>query len=1241
MKRLWFALFTLPVSVLLVIAAWLLLTTGGLNWVYLQLRDQPSFRLDIERLDGSFASSIRLSGLVFVSDSLSLELEQAELEFSLISLALGELEVQQLQLARGELELAAAEGDDPLQPGTLRIDMPLRRIAVERLHLSAIDIVYADTRRTLNQLETRFDIDSEQFNLTQLTLSTAELKLSAHGQAALLASVPFDVQAEWQVTSPALPTLSGSGRVHGDLERLRLEQILTAPTPLQLSAEVDSPLTELRWQARVQVRDFMSRQWRIQGPEFRFSSSFTAEGDMQSVNARGTLAGEHPASGPLRSEFNLGWGPAQRLEIHALKLQSAQSDSEATAQGWWRPASDGGELDVKLGWQALRWPLDAQQPVWSPSGTGHLRGRPGAYRFDIDSASPLAELPQARLRAQGQGNLDGLEFDLLQITSDKARIISTGRVDWEQHLSWRASSEASDIDPALLLPEWPGRLSLRAEHQGEFVDGALSVRAHIERAVGELRGYAVSLSGDAAWRDGVAYINDAVFHSADSRVQVSGTVNEQIDLNWRIDSPRLDELYPQLRGRIKASGRVSGSLDNPRVQASVKAGDLVYAEYSAQSLDAEITLALQNLAGVQGNLSATGVDFLGQHLTRLQLQGDSSQASLRAELANAKLDVAVAGRLQDGQWRGQLRRAGLSSDKLGRWTLEAASALRVDSDWQPVLDQACWRSDDSRLCARIQPVGLGLQTRLNLSGLALQRLQHWLPAGLVIDGTAAAEATLDYARQRVSGSGLLKLSPGRIAYPVEGEDTDSLQHEGGQLALVLDDDGVSATAQLALEENDRITARLQLPGATVLAFDASRQRLSGEIKASVERLTLLGELIPEVQRLTGRLNAEVRLSGVVKQPQIAGQLALTGGRLEVPRLGLTVSDISLQAHANDTDRIHYRLQGRSGDGRLEVSGYAQSDSEGRWSTRLNIDGKGVEVSHIPEAQILASPSVSVMVAPYRIDLDGRIEIPYAHIEPRDITSTARVSRDVVIVGEEQPREQPWQIHSRVQVVMGERVHFNGFGLEGRLYGQVLIEESPGLPTRASGEISIVEGRYRAYGQRLVIEQGSLLFTGGPVVSPGVDARAVRKVGAVTAGVRARGQIQQPVIELFSTPAMGQTEILSYLLLGRPIDKASESDGAMMAQAAIALGLTGGDRLARNLRDRFGLDEMRVESNDSGDQASLVIGRYLSPRLYVSYGIGLVEAFNTLVVRYDISDKWQLKAESGEAHGADLIYTIER
>ena len=97
----------------------------------------------------------------------------------------------------------------------------------------------------------------------------------------------------------------------------------------------------------------------------------------------------------------------------------------------------------------------------------------------------------------------------------------------------------------------------------------------------------------------------------------------------------------------------------------------------------------------------------------------------------------------------------------------------------------------------------------------------------------------------------------------------------------------------------------------------------------------------------------------------------------------------------------------------------------------------------------------------------------------------------------------------------------------------------------------------------------------------------------------------------------------------------------MGQAALALGLAGGDTLARAMGDRFGIDDVRVESNDTGDEASLVVGSYLSPKLYVSYGVGLMDSLNSLNLRYQLSNRWQLEVESGETSGADLFFTIER
>jgi len=79
-------------------------------------------------------------------------------------------------------------------------------------------------------------------------------------------------------------------------------------------------------------------------------------------------------------------------------------------------------------------------------------------------------------------------------------------------------------------------------------------------------------------------------------------------------------------------------------------------------------------------------------------------------------------------------------------------------------------------------------------------------------------------------------------------------------------------------------------------------------------------------------------------------------------------------------------------------------------------------------------------------------------------------------------------------------------------------------------------------------------------------------------------------------------------------------------------------LAQQLGSRVGLEDISLESG-LDNQTSLVLGKYLSDRIYVSYGISFTEQLNTLKLRYTLSDRWTIKTEIGEAKGADLVFTI--
>ena len=272
-----------------------------------------------------------------------------------------------------------------------------------------------------------------------------------------------------------------------------------------------------------------------------------------------------------------------------------------------------------------------------------------------------------------------------------------------------------------------------------------------------------------------------------------------------------------------------------------------------------------------------------------------------------------------------------------------------------------------------------------------------------------------------------------------------------------------------------------------------------------------------------------------------------------------------------------------------------------------------------------------------------MRIPEAQIRLREVKGVAKESGDLVLVQQEEEIVQTGklEITSRVDLVLADKVSFDGFGLTGKLEGKVGIIEEPGKVTRGQGELNIRDGQYAVYGRKLDIERGRLVFVGGPVDNPGLDMRVVRKSGDVLAGVRVTGTATTPALALFSDPAMDQSDILSYLLLGVPTSKASGAQGAALSGAAASLGLAGGDWLSGKLGNEFGLDEFGIESGETVEESSLVVGKYLSPRMYVSYAVGLFDQLNTFRMRYELSRRWSLQTETGAASGADLLFTLER
>jgi len=164
----------------------------------------------------------------------------------------------------------------------------------------------------------------------------------------------------------------------------------------------------------------------------------------------------------------------------------------------------------------------------------------------------------------------------------------------------------------------------------------------------------------------------------------------------------------------------------------------------------------------------------------------------------------------------------------------------------------------------------------------------------------------------------------------------------------------------------------------------------------------------------------------------------------------------------------------------------------------------------------------------------------------------------------------------------------------------------------------------------------------PLDEPTLDLVGERAIKGedIVVWINVRGTLAEPFITLSSRPPMSQNEALSYLLTGRSINTLQSGDAASVDRAAASLALGGGGLLLGGIGERIGLDELTLEQTGDED-TSVVLGKYLSPKLFVSYGISIVEAINTIKLRYSLNERWSLKAEAGLEQAADIEYRIER
>ncbi len=1153
-------------------------------------------------------------------------------EFSVIGLRLADgTRVEQLQLQldptallRGELHLTRLRLHGihlPAGDATPRNIPPTLPTLPLPVHIDQLEL--HDLRRSgqplLTTLRARLDLERPQWRLSRLQLHHA----------------PFTLQGELQLTSPGPDgtlegrlqwrwtgefPLHGEARVSGSPEHVQLHSDLAGSARGRLQVRLNTHDERIRWQLELRAQNALWTPPSALGETLALEATLQGEGP----RAQGRLRFISPR-GRLTTPVELD---PRTLNLPALRLDSDTPPLHVRGQALL--SLEGGEHQLELRWREVALP-----PWDSPEGRLELRGRPEDYRFHLQARLHHPRLPLGSWTARGHGDRDTLHLERLQGELLAGRVEAQGQWRLNGERAWAAGAELRGLDPGALDPRLTGRIQARLQ-----ADGRLSSDAPMELRLIELSGHLDGLplggEGRARWHAGRWTRARLRLRLADARLQLTHQ-----DQAWTLEArlPRLQQLLPGIEGRLELDGRLTPT---PRGDSilhwRLQGRDLAAAGYRIHHLESEGRLERHGLWHAWLHARPLIARRLAASELRLNLEGRADDHRLRidGEHPRGRLHAVLRGAWEGNTrpWRGQLQR--LRLEALERvFRLQAPLPLELGPG-KIHLPRLCLQATDSGLCLQLERGPESLETRVELTHLPLALATPWLPPGVELQGALHGRLRLQIpatghltGRWRLEGEAVrLRLAgmerPQRLEFNSEGR---------------LQEGRLQGRAELHIPEWLKLTVH---PGRIRLPERGSGNEPSWEatrVTVRAERLARWRRILPSDWTLEGRLALETRLDGPLRDPEITLRGDGRAARIGHGLTGLTLHGLTLEARGRPRNGLRFHLQGRS-DAPFHLRG--RLILLPRWQLQAHLEGRRVESVRRPDLHLFTSPDLHLEVRAGEVKLSGRLAIPQGEVMPEQAAPPTQVvaepSEDVVIVGgDDRPPDPPtrWRLDSDVELELGERVFFQGYGLSAFVRGRLRLIQRPGGIPLADGEIEIIQGRYQAYGQDLEIERGTLTFAATPLDNPDIDLLAVRRIDTVTVGLRLQGRLRKPRLSLFADPPMNETSILSYLLFGRPPGEAGGPEAELLVRLAGTLGLARGYLLTRLLAQRLGIEETRLEGN------RLVLGRRLGERLFINYAIGLGPEPNLWIVRYRLGSNWELKAEAGAGYSADLFFTLDR
>lgn len=1243
---------------------------------------------------GTLAGPLTLTDIRWRYQGTALDVQTLSLDWRPLALLGGELDILSIEINAPLLTLLpgkekaraqALNTQELLQALKPPLDIRVHDVIVRDFSLRLPEREINNVNLTGKQL--RFDKNG--ISIESLDARQYEYHLHLAGMFATAAPFSLEIQAHHNFEISGWH-LRGTLNATGTLDELELEQHLELPAPAYLNASAFELLTNPRWQGEIRIAEFDVAQLHAKAPEARAGLTLNFSGTPEATTVTGRVQGSFAPWSTLDIDMTTVLG-RDGIEVRQARVTAQPGDTDLTLHGAlaWRetfaysgnidvtrfgapvnsdvPALTHGDfefhgdlasvslrgpaktlegdvqIDAKLDfapihlngniqWSSLRWALNGNS-LRSASGSAAVAGWLNDYRATAQGKAVFEDFPESEFQLHARGDMQHVNVTLDEMLWLNG--ITKGELNaaWrnEPVLDWRIHSE--QVEPAEIFPLPEGKIQIRASGRSAF--GPTDAHTlKLSSLSGKLGGNTLAGSGGIHSHGGILSFDEFRLALGTAEFAAAGSNRKGEHIRWSLATEDLGELLTDAAGSVHTVGELSGSVAKPGLRGELTGRQLAAGSLYAEAMTLRFNVPQNGDEIFAIHFSATDSTLFGYRAASLQFSANGSRAQhsldLKADMENGTLQLAANGAWNSKFWQGRINKFLLGNKDTGNWTLARSGSIRLGADEITVSEQ-CLQQASALLCAAGHHNPESWSAQAALTGAGLEQFTPWLPGGLAYEGPVTFNLLAGSAKPETVNLSA-RFGAGSVSQTLAANTRPLLAWKNGQLNWTLKDQIWRGESLLNLTDG-----RLRADGSIDTTGEGPAA-LNLNLSLNTRELSALPVLIPDISRLEGEVTANLDLKGTTAAPEISGRAQLANGFTRIPRLGLDINNLHGELTATG-QRITLDVHGESGEGALD--GRIMLEDFGS-DIRANghISGENFLATNTQEYKARISPKLDIEIKDREFYVNGDLKVPWARIEPRDLRSAVQPSGDQVFTDAPEDHRDDWRAHAHITTTVGDDVRFEGFGLTTGIIGQLDVSAQPRTPPLGNGRLRLVNGNYRAYGQNLNIAEGELIYNGQPLAEPGLNLRAERVVNEeISVGVSMRGTLRQPETLLYSTPPMPQSQQLSYLLLGRSLDASSSAEQSQLDNAAIALGI-GGSTITGTLRETLDLEEVSMQSLNDPTKASLVLGKRLSPDLYVSYGIGLFEAANTFRIRYRLSAKWALEAVSGLENSADFIYTHE-